>query len=107
VNKPLALFVAEERMDAVTADAVRLWGAPKQLRQLTEECGELIAAVNRYERGRITEAELASEIADVIIMAGQARRIIGSKVDVLVEAKLRRLELRITHAEQRTRKVEP
>ena len=67
------------RMEAVTISAVRLWGAQRQFRQLTEECGELIAAVNQYERGRITADQLASEIADVLI--------------------IERLELRIAHAQ--------
>lgn len=98
MNTHLSLRAAEERVNAATASAVRLWGAPKQLRQLTEECGELVAAVNQYERGRITAEELAAEIADVLIMVLQARCIIP-KVDVYVDCKLERLEVRIAHAQ--------
>jgi NTP pyrophosphatase (non-canonical NTP hydrolase) len=100
MNKPASYRDLAERMDAAAARAVHLWGAHKQLRQLTEECGELVAAVNQYERGRITAEHLASEIADVLICLVQARRILGgAKVDAQLEAKLERLEVRIAHAE--------
>lgn len=74
-----------------------MWGAQSQLRQLTEECGELIAAVNQYERGRLTVDELASEVADVLIMAAQARDILGQAVDAQLAFKLDRLQGRIVH----------
>jgi NTP pyrophosphatase (non-canonical NTP hydrolase) len=86
------LFERESRLRAAAERAVNLWGAEKQLRQMSEECGELVAAINQHERGRITEDELASEIADVLITAAQARYIIGQKVDAHVLAKLERLE---------------
>ena len=90
----------EGRLSAAITNAVYLWGDNKQLRQLTEECGELVAAVNQYERGRITADQLASEVADVLICLEQARYILGSvKVDAQLVAKLERLELRMAHAE--------
>ena len=90
-----------ERLQAIAARAVRQWGKHKQLRQLTEECGELVAAVNRLERGRITLCELADEVADVHIMIAQAKLMLGHEFDEALEAKLDRLELRLVHAEQK------
>ena len=85
------------RLYLLAGQAVRMWGAQSQLRQLTEECGELVAAVNQYERGRITVEELASEVADVFIMVAQARDILGQKVDAQLAHKLDRLQQRIAH----------
>ena len=88
-----------ERINAAASKAVRVWGEHKQLRQLTEECGELVAAVNQYERGRITAEQLASEVADVRIMVAQASAIIGAAlVEAQLDAKLDRLEVRLAHA---------
>lgn len=42
-------LVAAQR---VAAEAVAHWGAATQLRQVQEECAELIAAINRDARGR-------------------------------------------------------
>jgi len=38
-----------------------LWGDGAQWMMLTEECGELVAAVSKYHRGRIGKIELAAE----------------------------------------------
>jgi NTP pyrophosphatase (non-canonical NTP hydrolase) len=88
---------SQERIRAAAQAAVRLWGEQHQLRMLTEECGELIAAVNQHERGRIGDEALASECADVLIMLAQARHILGKKFDVQLEVKLTRLEHRLRH----------
>jgi NTP pyrophosphatase (non-canonical NTP hydrolase) len=88
----------QARLRTAAERAVTLWGREKQLRQLTEECGELIAAVNQHERGRITDDELAAEVADVLICIAQARYVIGQSVDAQVSDKLARLEQRIGEA---------
>ena len=74
----------------VYREAVKQWGQVAQMRMLQEECGELIAAVNQYDRGRITAEHLAEEVADVLIMCEQARVILGA--DRVDEAKRRKLE---------------
>lgn len=52
--------------------ALKKYGIENQLRQLQEECAELITAVNHYLRGRDSNCdELSEEIADVIIMVTQ------------------------------------
>lgn len=82
--------------DEIYRCAIARWGASSQLRMLQEECGELIAAVNHADRGRIGRTELADEIADVTIMVRQARLIVGSvAVDKKIEQKLKRLAGRL------------
>ena len=83
---------------------MEVFGEPKQLDQLQEECGELVAAVNHYRRGRITKEELAEEVADVLIMCEQVKRIVGPEhVTRWKRAKLRRMRDRIAIAEGVTR----
>jgi len=85
----------EQRVQRAAERAVQLWGVERQLRQLTEECGELVAAINQFARERITEDELAHEVADVWITVAQARHVLGQRVDAAIAAKLARLEQRI------------
>lgn len=53
--------------------AVDQWGVEAQTNMMIEELGEFLAAWNHYKRGRITEEEYVSEIADVYIMIQQLR----------------------------------
>lgn len=56
----------------VLKSAVNRYGLEAQLNQLTEECGELIAAVNHFRRGRVCgRVELVEEMADVYILLEQ------------------------------------
>ena len=74
-----------------------MWGADAQFNMACEEVGELISALNKYRRGRITdEKEVITEIADVQIMAEQLAEFFGS-AGVLreKERKLQRLALRL------------
>lgn len=53
-------------------DAVSTFGSEAQLRQLQEECGELIAAINHLSRGRVNAGvEFMSEFVDVYIVMAQ------------------------------------
>ncbi len=77
-------------------EAIATWGQGPQLRQLQEECGELVAAVNHFERGRVTAHDLALEMADVSIMLEQGIRIVGREVfEGARERKLARVRSRI------------
>ena len=82
--------------------AIKTYGQDAQWRQVQEECAELIAAVNRYRRGRIPAEELAGEIADVRIMFEQALFLLGDPA--LVESayveKLQRLKDRLDAEDQ-------
>lgn len=51
--------------------ALDRYGLEAQIRQLAEECGELVAAVNQHHRGRVPVTQIAQEIADVRIMLEQ------------------------------------
>ena len=51
--------------------AIAKYGHPEQLNMVQEECGELIAAINHYRRGRIELSALLKEIVDVQIMVEQ------------------------------------
>lgn len=94
------LNVNHQRLARACERAVELWGAEKQWRMVQEECGELIAEVNRFDRGRAVVAELAEEVADVTIVAAQARSMLGAAVvDAAIIRKLERLEKRIEEAE--------
>lgn len=66
------------------------------MRLLQEECAELIAAVNQFDRGRCSIEKVAEEVADVGLMIVAARGICGEAlVEGLVIKKLERLEQRI------------
>jgi hypothetical protein len=78
--------------------ALFVWGWEAQMDMVCEECAELIAAVCQARRGRATVADLASEVADVEIMCGQMRAMIGADhVDAAVEAKMERLRDRLSN----------
>ncbi len=76
--------------------AIAAWGEAPQWRMVQEECAELIAEINRFDRGRSDESKLADEIADVIIVLAGAIRMVGpERVTLAVEAKLARLNGRL------------
>jgi len=71
----MSAFLAQKRWQPMTKNKIDVndiyrrvidrHGINNQLRMLTEECGELVAAVNRYQRGRTGLVDLLEEIADV------------------------------------------
>lgn len=75
-------------------NANRLWGEKAQRGMAVEEMGELLAALNQLERGRICKREVAEEIADVLITTLQlALSSIGiDNVTAALEEKRARLE---------------
>lgn len=76
--------------------ALDAWGTEPQLRQLQEECGELIAAINHFCRGREGSAEeLAEEVADVLLVAMQIRELAPALVDLFLNSKLLRVRSKI------------
>jgi len=65
-----------------------VFGDVGQDNMITEECGELITAIARRERGRGTEAEVDEEAADVFLvvlgaMNPDAWRVLARKVERL------------------------
>lgn len=78
-----------------TKSAVHVFGEDSQKRQAIEEMGELMAAMNQYRRGRVKEAAVQEEIADVMIMMEQLAHIYGYHgVAYYVEQKMKRLNQR-------------
>ena len=77
---------------------VAAWGKPAQVFMVMEEAGELLTAVARWTRGRGTEAELITEIADLRIMLAQVEVMAGLNGDAVeaeVAQKLARLASRL------------
>lgn len=57
--------------------ALEKWSEESQIGMVYEECGELIAALNQFYRGRIGLAELIDEVADVTIIIKQLSHLLG------------------------------
>jgi NTP pyrophosphatase (non-canonical NTP hydrolase) len=66
----------EERLK-LYGKAINTWGVTAQTDMAFEECGELIAALAKDKRGRVTKEELLTELADVTIMCEQLATILG------------------------------
>lgn len=68
------------------------WGAEAQYDQAVEECAELIAALKHLRRGRVGEAVVAEELADVFLMVGQLVYMLGEdRVAAALDRKVARL----------------
>lgn len=83
----------------IFTEALQRWGAPAQIEMAIEEMAELTLELQHDKRGRSSHENIASEVADVEIMMGQLRVLLG---DDLVEGartlKLARLEQRLAKA---------
>ena len=92
----MRLDVWEDRV-TLYSRAFREFGNTSQMRMCQEECGELIAAINQFLRGRIGLKDLAEEVADVRIMVEQMEicvkklRVSDVSVSEIVENKVERL----------------
>jgi len=70
------------------------WGEEAQYDQAIEECAELIASLKHYKRGKVSEAEIISELADVTLMVGQLTWMFGAdKIEMAIEEKLKKLSM--------------
>jgi NTP pyrophosphatase (non-canonical NTP hydrolase) len=80
---------------ALALAALEKWGLEAQLRQLQEECAELIAAVNHLLRGRDGAVfSVAEEMADVRIVLDQCWSAFESS-DGYMKKKVDRLQKRL------------
>ena len=78
------------------ARAIEKWGIEAQQKQVIEECSELITAILQRQRGKCTDADVVTEIADVSIMCEQMKLIYGAhRVDAEIQRKLHRLKERL------------
>ena len=51
--------------------ALEKYGVGAQIGMLTEECGELLSAINKFNRSRCSNDDVLTELADVSIMVEQ------------------------------------
>lgn len=89
------LNASSQDRESIYLAALRVWGADAQMDMCAEECGELIAALNRFRRGRSTKAAVVEELADVSIMLEQMALIFCQDVEIAKVHKLERLRQRL------------
>jgi NTP pyrophosphatase (non-canonical NTP hydrolase) len=80
--------------------AIAQWGEMAQIDICIEECAELIHALSKLKRGSRTGLpNCIEEIADVYIMLGQLRLIIGKdkEIEDMIKVKLARLKTRVAN----------
>lgn len=81
--------------------AMHFWGEDAQVDMAVEEMAELTVEVSRRRRGRGTNEDFASEVADVMIMMAQMSLVVDPElVADAVERKLLRLQERLRAAGQ-------
>ena len=80
----------------VYSQALNKWGVESQIKMLFEEMAELQNAICKYSRKRNNIYDVATEIADVQIMAEQMSILFGKeKVNSEKKRKLERLKKRL------------
>lgn len=79
--------------------ALEKYGVGAQIGMLTEECGELLSAINKFNRSRCSSDDVLTELADVSIMVEQLSLIYGGyeKFQIEKDKKLIRLLKRINN----------
>ena len=71
---------------------IKKWGKEAQYDQMTEECAELIVALQHFRRGKIDQNAVIDEIADVTLMLGQLTWMFGAeRVEESVQKKIKKL----------------
>lgn len=84
--------IKEMKTKELYNEVITEFGPRSQRDMCIEECAELINALEKYQRGRNSEAEVITEIADVMIMCEQMMILFGmEKVLAERQYKLRRL----------------
>ena len=81
--------------------ALEKYGVGAQIGMLTEECGELLSAINKFNRYRCSSDDVLTELADVSIMVEQLSLIYGGyeKFQIEKDKKLIRLLKRINNGD--------
>lgn len=76
--------------------ALTKWGVENQLWMVIEECGELLNAIGKMRRERVTREDVITELADVTIMCEQIAQYMGyDDYTNEMERKLERLKERL------------
>lgn len=78
-------------------EAITKFGWQSQVNMLVEEIGELLSALNKYERGRVELSDVTTEVADVRIMIEQLEVVldIHDDVECEIKRKIERLKYRL------------
>ena len=80
----------------VLAEAIKRYGKDKQKDMAIEECAELINALQKEKRHRVTDEDVITEVADVFIMCCQLAMMYGlDKVDEEIGRKINQLQERL------------
>lgn len=88
--------MSKEERSNIYMKALEKWGTNAQFTMVYEELGELATALARYERGRTTDEDVITELADVTIMCEQMALLFGQeKYEKEIENKLNRLTERL------------
>jgi NTP pyrophosphatase (non-canonical NTP hydrolase) len=76
--------------------ALSKWGVLAQQKMLMEEVGELFSAIGKFDRMRVEEKDVITELADVSIMVEQMATLFGYEAfEKEKEYKLNRLKERL------------
>lgn len=85
----------EQRID-LYRQAIAKWGEDAQINMVNEECGELIAAIAQFKRGRTSHHDVMTELADVSIMVEQLAVLMNyNDFEIEKDRKLQRLKERL------------
>jgi len=80
--------------------ALTKWGIENQLWMVTEECGELLSAIGKMRRERVSREDVITELADVTIMCEQIAQYMGyDDYTKEIERKIERLKNRLEDKE--------
>ena len=94
-------MLTKEQEQYVIQEAMRVFGSQLQFDMLSEECGELLSAMNKYRRGRISALDLIEEIVDVQIICEQILHLVDTDKKAthkMRQAKLERLRTRLLNS---------
>lgn len=81
---------------SVCLDAIKSWGEWENFGMLTEECGEMLSSINKLFRGRASEDDVITELADVsLVITAFAMYFDYDKYLAEKERKLQRLKKRL------------
>ena len=80
----------EDERKELYESALTNWGVRAQVMMVMEETGEMLNAIGKFDRGRVNESEVITELADVWIMMEQMAVFFGW--DEFQKEKQRKLE---------------
>lgn len=81
---------------AICLEAITKWSITENFGMMSEECGELLSAINKWLRGRASASDVITELADVSLVITAFAMLLGyDKYLVEKERKLMRLKERL------------